>query len=109
MVETDFSGDYLNNENAKQGDLVEVTGEGEYIEKEFENRKKLILNIPVLVNGRVKTYSPSVSNGKVLVKAWGSDTKHWIGKKAYANVVNYKSFGQTKQTIELTPLDESKI
>ena len=104
MVETDFSGDYLNIENAKEGDIIEVTGEGSYIEREFNGKLKQILTIPIKVNGKAKIYTPSISNGKQLVKAWGSDTKTWVGQEAKCIVIHYKSFGQTKQALEIVPL-----
>lgn len=104
MVETDFSGDFLNIENAKQNDIGEVIGEGEYVEITKDDKVKKILNIPVKINDKTKIYSPTKDCGKRLSKAWGTNTVKWIGKKFTVNVVNYKSFGETKQTIEISPL-----
>lgn len=106
MVETDFTGDYVNIENCKENDIAEFLSEGSYIEQEFNGKKKQILNIPVLVNGKTKIFTPSITNGKLLVKAYGSDSAKWVGKKVKCVIVNYKSYGQTKQTIELHPLLE---
>lgn len=105
MVETDFSGNYLNDENTKEGDIVIITGEGEYVEKENPSTKQkyTILDIPVEIDGLKKTYSVSNDVGKEFVKAWGSDSRAWIGKQAKASLVKYKSFGETKTKVELKP------
>lgn len=102
MVEADFSGDYINTENTQEADILEIIGEGSFNEIEKDGKIRKILNIPVRVNGKEKIYSPSRESGKKLVKAWGSDTKNWINKKVQAHVVNYKSFGETKQAIEVS-------
>ena len=107
MVEADFSGNFVNPENTKEGDILEILGEGAYEEKEnaVTKKKYRMLNIPVSVNGgRELTFTPSMDCGKRLVKAWGKDTKDWVGKKGQAIIVNYKSFGQTKQAIEINPI-----
>jgi hypothetical protein len=105
MVEADFSGDYVNVENTQQGDIMEIVSEAKY--EEFTKKDgsvKTILNIPVLVNGKNKIYSPSRDAGRALVKAFGKETKEWIGHKLQAEILNYKSFGITKQMIECKPL-----
>ena len=82
MVEADFSGNYVNPENTKNGDIMEIIGEGDYEEKEARDGKKYkALNIPVRVNDRELIFSPNMDCGKALVKAWGKETKDWIGKK----------------------------
>ena len=104
MVEADFSGDYLNSENAKQDDIGEIIGEGNYVEIEKDGKVRRILNIPVLVNNKKKIYSPSRESGKKLIKAFGNNTVKWIGTKFKIDLVAYKSFGETKQTIEIQPI-----
>jgi len=100
MVETDFSGNFVNAENTKDGDVMEMLDEGKFEEKDWGK----ILNINVEVNGLKKIYSPSRDTGKRFQKAWGRDSKNWIGKKAKAFIVNYKSFGNTKQAVEFEPI-----
>ena len=93
MTETDFSGVYLNADNAKQGDIVEIIGEGEYEKKERDGKSITIFNMPVRINGKDKIYSPGMESGKRLQKAFGNDSKNWVGKKFAVQIVNYKSFG----------------
>lgn len=107
MVVADFSGNFLNAENCKQGDVVEIAGEGAYEERvNPQTQKKFrVLNVPVLLGGRELIFTPSFDNGRRLVQSWGAETKGWIGKKATVQIVHYKSFGQTKQAVELSPID----
>ena len=81
MVEADFGGDFLNYEGSTDGDIAEITGEGEYGELEFQGRKKKVLNLPVKVNGKEKIYTPGMKAGRQLVKAFGKDTVDWVDKK----------------------------
>ena len=106
MVEADFSGDYINAENTQEGDILMIDGEAVYakIANRVTGAIKEVLNIPVLNNGKKKTYTPSMETGKRLIKAFGKETSAWIGKKLQAHIVNYKSFGVTKQTIDCTTL-----
>jgi hypothetical protein len=79
MVLADFSGDFLNYDNSNDGDICEIVNEGAV---EFnESLKKDMFNIQVKVNDRVKTWSPNNRSGQALQKAFGMDTKSWIGQK----------------------------
>tara|TARA_Y100000310_G_C20517210_1_gene731787 strand:+ start:582 stop:959 length:378 start_codon:yes stop_codon:yes gene_type:complete len=102
MVEADFSGNFLNTENAKEGDVIEITGEGSYEDKDWGK----VLNVPVKCNELEKIYSPSRETGKKFIAAWGSNTTEWIGKKASVKHVNYKSFGESKIGLECEPVAE---
>ena len=106
MVEADFSGDYINAENTQESDILTIVGEGTYnkIANRVTGAVKEVLNIPVELNGKKKIYTPSMETGKRLIKAFGKETNDWVGKKLQAHIVNYKSFGVTKQTIDCTPL-----
>lgn len=105
MVEADFSGDYLNVENCKDGDIGTILEEGSYNTKEFSGVTRLILDIPVEVNGIKKIYSPFKETGKKFIKAWGKETKDWKGKKFNISHVKYSSYGETKIKIEADPVD----
>lgn len=75
----DFSGDFLNYESTKDGDIVEIidSGKVEY----NETLKKNMFNIHVKKNDKVMTYSPNNKSGQKLQDAFGLDTEQWIGKK----------------------------
>jgi hypothetical protein len=75
----DFSGDFLNYEGTKDGDIVTILSEGKV--EYNETLKKELFNIDVEVNGKQKTYSPNNTAGKVLQEAFGMDSKDWVGKQ----------------------------
>ena len=106
MTEADFSGDYINVENTQDKDILEIVGEAVYadITNKQTGQVRKVLNIPVSNQGKLKTYTPGMEAGKALIKAFSKETKAWIGKKVQANVINYKSFGVTKQTIDCMPV-----
>ena len=107
MVIADFSGNYTNPDNCKENEIGVVVGEGAIEEKEnFKGEKYNQLNVDVEVSGKKLVHSPSMNEGKELVRAWGKETKAWVGKKFKCQVINYKFQGQTKQKIELVPIKE---
>ena len=104
MVEADFSGDYLNADNTLDGDEIVVKGEGEFNTLDRDGKTKELLNIPVEVKGKTKTWTPLTQDGKDWVSKFGKDTKAWIGHIGKVSHVKYKSYGQTKIGIEVKPL-----
>jgi len=95
----DFSGDFLNFDGTKDGDIVEILSEGKV---EFsENLKKDVYNIKVKHNEKVKTYSPSNSAGKILQQAFGMDDTNWKGKKFTVLHVDKKML--------IRPIQEQKV
>lgn len=106
MVEADFSGDYVNIENTKAGDILTITGEGAWVEITMKDgRVKNVLNIPVINNGVAKIFTPSRDCGKAMIAKWGKDTLKWVNQKLQAAIVKYKSFGVTKEMIDCAPLE----
>ena len=79
MTIFDFSGDFLNYESTKDGDIVTILSEGKV--EYNETLKKELFNINVELKGKQKTYSPNNTVGRVLQEAFGMDSKNWIGKQ----------------------------
>ena len=79
MVVFDFSGDFLNVESTKDGDMVVFLdgGKTEY----NEALKKNMVNFAVELNGKRKVYSPTQKAGQEFQKAFGEDSASWIGKQ----------------------------
>lgn len=78
MVDTNELEKYLNEKSAKDGDIVEVCGEGEIATGKFGK----MLNVPVKVNGKDLIWTPSAKARNTLNKKLNTtDTKAWIGKK----------------------------
>lgn len=81
MVIADFSGEFLNIESSKDGDIAVIIDKSVYSEREFDNKKKTVLEIPIELNKKKMTYTPGMKAGRTLVKAWGKETDNWRGKK----------------------------
>ena len=107
MVLTDFSGNFTNVDNCNGNDIGVVTGEGKIETKtNLKGEPYEQLTIDVEVNEKKLQHSPRMSEGKELQKAWGKDSKDWIGKKFSCKVVNYRAYGQEKTCIEIVPIKE---
>jgi hypothetical protein len=110
MVIVDFTGMYLNAENSKDNDICTIVGEGENsTKKNLKGQEYSQPNVPVELNTKKYIYSPDMKTGKALVKAWGADTKNWIGKQLRISHVKYLSYGQTKTKIECIPIEVKKV
>jgi hypothetical protein len=105
MTEVDYSGSYLNTENVQDGDIVTITGEGEYVPFEYKGVKKTIFNLPVQNGNKEKIFSPNSQAGKSFVKAWGKDSKDWVAKQFQVVIVQ----DQGKDRILVKPLVQTKI
>ena len=81
----DFSGDFISAKSIKDGDIIEIINEGavEY----SEALKKDTFNVKVMLNDKVKTWSPNNKHGKLLQQAFGLDSKEWIGQKVQLMLV----------------------
>ena len=101
MVDTGELENYLNDKSSKEGDIVEIVGDGMIENKEDAqtHRKYKVLNLPVKCNGRDLIYSPNNDAIKVLNQAWGTDTLKWIGKKFQVKHYPKTAFGVTKTAI----------
>ena len=114
MAEADFSGDYVNADNTSKGDILHIVGIPVYAnieikQKDGSTKVRRVVNMKINNGGIEKTYTPDPESGKKMVKAWGKEMDTWVDKKLVADVVSYKSFGQTKQTIETAPLEAEKV
>jgi hypothetical protein len=84
----DFSGDYISANSIKDGDIIEIIDEGKM--EYSEALKKDTFNLHVKLNERVKVWSPNNTHGKELQKAFGLDSKEWIGKKVQLMLIQDK-------------------
>ena len=104
MVKADFSGEYLNAENAKPKDTIIITGKATVELKQGKTGAYTATNIPIEINKKPKTYTPSRESGQRMVEAWGDEMDNWIGKKAEIKHVDKNAFGVTKTYIEAYPI-----
>ncbi len=79
MVVLDLSGDFLNFESTKDGDVCVILSEAKPTYN--ENLKKNIVDMEVEKEGKKYTYSPNLSAQRSFTEVFGKDTKEWIGRK----------------------------
>jgi len=103
MVIADFSGEFLNAENAPENSEITITGKATIEQKKGAKGNYTSTDIPISINGAEKIYSPSRESGKRMVKAWGSEMDNWIGKKAIIKHVLKQIGGVTSTYIEAYP------
>jgi len=110
MVDTGELENYLNEKSCKESDIVEIVGEGATEKKEDPqtHRKYSVLNLPVKANGRDLTFSPNKDALQVFQKAYGMDSKNWVGKKFQVKFYPKTAFGVTKTAILPVLLDALK-
>lgn len=103
MTQTDTltEGNFLNGENAVDGDIVEIVGEGEIkTMKKRDGTEKQVLNLPVTLNGKSLVYTPAFKSLKILQEIFSSsDTADWIGKKFQCKVIKMEIGGVEKDVL----------
>lgn len=106
MGKVDFSGNYLNAETCKEGDICIILGPHTETEKDFSGKKVKQVDIPCenSGNGKKLTYSPNQANGKKLQKAFGDDSDQWPGQKFITHIYNTKVNGVLKQMVDIEPI-----
>lgn len=109
MVVVDFSGNFLNAENCKAGDIGFFIDEGKLLEKTNKGKKWNQLTVTVDINQKQYSHSFRSAEGKKFQEKYGNDTKLWIGKKFKVTFVPYidESTGSKviKQGVEIVPVE----
>ena len=105
-----FSGNFLKAEDCKGGELCEILDEGEITELISPEKKvKAVMNFQISFNvgidSKEKTFTPNMTNGNILVDAFGEDTKSWVGKRFKIVLAKVLVFGKMKNSIVVEPLD----
>lgn len=102
-----LGGDFLNSETVSEGDICEVTGEGEKVEIERNGKNKPALNIPVRVQGEDRkdlTYTPGKKGLQALTKSWGADTSQWKNKKFSVKFIHMEVAGKERKVVRPEPI-----
>ena len=111
-MKVDFGGEYLNGENVKANEIIEIAGEGtvqSIDDKQHPGQTKQVLNVPVISKGEKKVWTPNKKSGRALTKVWGDETKNWIGKKFAVNLIKQNVFGEVKDVIYAVPITEAPV
>ena len=99
--------EFLRPKDVKAGDLVFILNEGITREADFGTGKpRVVFEIEVEHNKVKKTWTTNKTTLKGFIKAWGDDTKKWIGKKAKLSLVKVNVRGEIKDSIIGVPTNE---
>lgn len=112
MVEVDFSGNYLNADNCKAGDVGVFIDEGEMKPRTANNKTWDQLSITVQVAEKDYTHGFRSAEGRRFQEVYGKDTKDWIGKKfqiVFIPWVDKNDNNVIKQNVELIPIEEEEV
>lgn len=116
----DFSGDFLNVDSISSGDIAviiekpyaeekESTQLKEMVDGVMKNKKYVVMNIPLEINGKRKIWTVGdKGSGIRLQKAYGMDSDLWVGKKIRFLIEAYKAYGIDKKRAAAYPLTEEK-
>jgi hypothetical protein len=95
---------YLTAESVQEGDLMTILDEGSYSDMEYKGKKRQILNFNVNNGTYDLVYSPGTTAQKELIKAWGKETKNWIGKKFQVKLLDQLGPQGLKKVIYPEPI-----
>ena len=97
LVEKEKDSRYLSVDSTKDGDIAEIMSEGTMglVVKEMK------LNLDVKVGNDELIYTPWPNAKNLLIDAFGTETKNWIGKKFIILHVNKK--------LIIRPISDTKV
>ena len=104
-----FASNFLKAEDCKGGEIVEIVGEDTLEDiKTPEGKMKKVMNFPVKVDGKDKIFTPNMTNGDILIEAFGEDTAKWVGKKFTIKLLDTIAFGKKAKSILVEQLVPEK-
>lgn len=100
MVDLGELDNYLNSDSAIDGDIVVILDEGKIETKKGQNDKPYkVINFLVECKGRQLIYTPDNAALDVFKKAYGKDSKKYVGKKFSVKLYPKVVFGKAKTAI----------
>lgn len=112
MVKLSTAKNYLKSEDVKQGDMVTILSEGEWVASakytysDGTPRKDFLLKVK---HGEAeKDFRLNATNKKTLVKAYGEETADWVGKIISLETANVMVSGKMMKTMIATPVGTTK-
>lgn len=117
MMEIDFSGDFINELNVADNDVLTIVSEPISEQKEsptekiFDPKTRMMIakkylqhTMSVDTGSSVKTYKVDNLTGIAFQKQWGKDSSQWIGKTFSVKLEPYTAFGKQKVRVRGVPL-----
>lgn len=99
---------WLKSEDVKQGDLITFLNEGEWVASakytyaDGTPRKDFLLKVKH--NDADKDMRLNATNKKVLIRAFGEETKDWVGKTAKITTADIMVSGKMMKTMIIAPI-----
>jgi len=105
-----FESNFIKAENIKGGEICEINGKAETAEiPQKDKTVKTVLNVPVLMDGKDRIFTPNKTNGDTMVEAFGEDSDLWVGKKFTLKLADTIAFGKKTKTMLVEPLVPKKV
>lgn len=100
---------YLKADEVKPGDIITIMDEGEWVTSaKFTNPKtgepKKDFMVKIDISGKEADMTINSTKRKALIKAFGKDSKDWVGKKCNCEVANVMVGENMKKTVVLLPI-----
>lgn len=100
MVDLGELDNYLNSDSASDGDIAVILDEGKIEVKKGQNDKQYkVINFLTECKGRQLIYTPDAAALDVFKKAWGKDSKKYVGKKFSIKLYPKVVYGKSKIAI----------
>lgn len=101
-----LKGEYVTAVEVTKGDEAVIVEAPEVVEKEYGKDKKKNLEGKVDYKKEIRKLGWNKTNAKECSKAWGDDTKAWLGKIVQFDVCNQPVNGEIKKCLLILPKKE---
>jgi len=69
----------------------------------MDGKPKEVLQFQLQTPTEVLTYTMNITTQREMIKAFGDDSKKWVGQLLKANIVKQMAFGKMTDVLVLTP------
>lgn len=101
-----LKGGYIKADEVQKGDVAVIIEPPTLVEKEFNQRKRQVLEGKVEYKGSWRILSWNKTNASTCADEWGEHTKAWLGKVVELLPIKVNVQGQLKDSICITPRKE---
>ena len=99
---------FISIDDVKTNDLIKFLEEGEEVEKEFQGKSRIALQITIMLkSGDKKLMTLNGTSKANMIDAYGDDTAVWIGKYGRVEIANQKIGKDFKDVLYITSLNKN--
>lgn len=103
-------GQWLKSDDIKTGEIIIIKNEGEFVDDNFNEGKKVLEILVELPNGSELIAKPNKTSVSALSDlengGWGDDVANWVGKQAIVEIKQEVVKGEDRDVIYLIPNDD---